>query len=130
MAGTGRTGRRRSADRRLRQLGRLSRRGRHHHRRRSPGSRNVHQLRRRIRILTRTPRLAAIGLLAASVTAALYAVGRLHAPDYTVSPFGQAGLAAVTLKSLLATVVLGLAVVQVLLALWLYRKLPLAARPP
>jgi hypothetical protein len=43
---------------------------------------------------------------------------------------GQAGLAAITLKSLLATVVLGLTVVQVLLALWLYRKLPLAGSPP
>ena len=75
-------------------------------------------------------RLAAIGLLAAAVTGTLYAVGRLHAPGYTVGLFGQAGLAAVTLKSLLATVVLGLAVVQVLLALWLYRKLPLAGSPP
>jgi len=56
-------------------------------------------------------RLAAIGLLGAAVTAALYAVGRLRAPDYTVS-------------------VLGLAVVQVLLALWLYRKLPLAGSAP
>jgi len=75
-------------------------------------------------------RLAAIGLLGAAVTAALYAVGRLRAPDYTVSLFGQSGVAAVTLKSLLATVVLGLAVVQVLLALWLYRKLPLAGSAP
>jgi Family of unknown function (DUF6529) len=75
-------------------------------------------------------RLAAIGLLAAAVAGALYAVGRLHAPDYTASLFGQAGVAAITLKSLLATIVLGLAIVQVLLALWLYRKLPLAGRPP
>jgi hypothetical protein len=75
-------------------------------------------------------RLAGIGLLAAAVTAALYTVGRLHAPNYTISLFGQAGLAAITLKSLLATVVLGLAVGQVLLALWLYRKLPLAGSPP
>jgi Family of unknown function (DUF6529) len=77
-----------------------------------------------------TARLAAIGLLAAAVTATLYAVGRLHAPDYTASLFGQAGIAAITLKSLLATIVLGLAIVQVLLALWLYRKLPLAGSPP
>jgi Family of unknown function (DUF6529) len=40
-------------------------------------------------------RLVGIGLLAAAVTATLYAVGRLHAPNYTVSLFGQAGLAAV-----------------------------------
>ena len=39
-------------------------------------------------------------------------------------------MAAVALKAVLATVVLGLAVLQVLLALWMYRKLPLAGRPP
>jgi hypothetical protein len=77
-----------------------------------------------------TARLTAIGLLAAAVTATLYAVGRLHAPDYTASLFGHARIAAITLKSLLATIVLGLAIVQVLLALWLYRKLPLAGSPP
>ena len=75
-------------------------------------------------------RLTAIVLLAAAVTGALYAIGRLHAPDYTVSLFGQAGIAAITLKSLLASVALGLAAVQVLLALLMYRKLPLAGRPP
>jgi hypothetical protein len=48
-------------------------------------------------------RLAAIGLLAAAVTGTLYAVGRLRAPDYTVSLFGQTGIAAITLKSLLAS---------------------------
>ena len=77
-----------------------------------------------------TGRLAAAGLLAAAVTAALYVIGRVHTPNYTVSLFGQAGLAAITLKSLLASVVLGLAAVQVLLALWMYHKLPLAGSPP
>lgn len=33
-------------------------------------------------------RLAAIGLLAAGVTAALYVAGRGHQPDYTFSLFG------------------------------------------
>ena len=75
-------------------------------------------------------RLAGIGLLAAAVTGALYAVGRLHPPNYTISLFGQSGLAAVMLKSLLASIVLGLATLQVLLALWLYRRLPLAGSPP
>jgi len=65
-------------------------------------------------------------MAAVAVTAALYAAGRLHTPDYTFSLFGQAGLAAITLKSLLASVALGLAAVQVLLALWIYGKLPLA----
>ena len=72
-------------------------------------------------------RLAGIGLLAVGVTAALYVAGRLHQPDYSFSLFGTDP---VPPKSLLATIVLGLAVVQVLLALWMYRKLPLAGRPP
>ena len=72
-------------------------------------------------------RLAGIGLLAVGVAAALYVAGRLHQPDYSFSMFGTD---AVPPKSLLATIVLGLAVLQVLLALWMYRKLPLAGRPP
>ena len=75
-------------------------------------------------------RLAAIGLAGAAVTGALYAAGRLHTPNYTFSLFGQTGLATTTLKSLLASVVPGLAAVQVLLARWLYRKPPPAGSPP
>ena len=75
-------------------------------------------------------RLAGIGLLAAGVAAALYVAGRLHTPNFTFSLFGRVGLDAVALKSLLATIALGLAALQVLLALWMYRKLPLAGRPP
>ena len=75
-------------------------------------------------------RLAAISLAGAAVTGALYAAGRLHTPNYTFSLFGQTGLAAVTLKSLLASLVLGLAAPHVPLALWIYRKPPLAGSPP
>ena len=75
-------------------------------------------------------RLAVIGLVAAAVIGAIYAAGRLTTPNYTLSLFGQAGLAAISLKSLLATITLGLAGLQVLLALWMYRKLPLAGSPP
>jgi Family of unknown function (DUF6529) len=75
-------------------------------------------------------RLTGIALLAAGVTAALYVAGRLHTPDYTSSLFGRSGLDAIALKSALATIALGLAVLQVLLALWLYQKLPLAGSPP
>jgi hypothetical protein len=71
-------------------------------------------------------RLAWIGLLAAGVTAALYVAGRLHQPDYTFSLFGASPVPA---KSLLATIALALAAVQVLLALWIYRKLPLPEPP-
>jgi uncharacterized protein DUF6529 len=72
-------------------------------------------------------RLAGIGLLGIGVAAAVYVAGRLHQPDYAFSLFGTDP---VPPKSLLATIVLGLAVLQVLLALWMYRKLPLAGRPP
>ena len=75
-------------------------------------------------------RMASIGLAGAIVTLTLYIIGRVHTPSYTTSLFGQTGLNAIILKSALATAALGLAVVQVALALWLYRKLPLAGRPP
>jgi hypothetical protein len=72
-------------------------------------------------------RLTGIGLLAVGMAAALYAAGRLIQPSYTFSMFGADP---VPVKSLLATIALALAGVQVLLALWMYRKLPLAAAPP
>jgi len=77
-----------------------------------------------------TVRVALIGLLGAVVAVVLYIIGRVHTPDYTASLFGQTGLNAIMLKSALASAALALAVVQVLLALWIYRKLPLAGRPP
>jgi hypothetical protein len=75
-------------------------------------------------------RLAGIGLLAAGVTVALYVAGRLHTPNLTFSLFGRTGLGAIALKSVLATMAFALAAVQVLLAVWIYRKLPLAGSPP
>jgi hypothetical protein len=75
-------------------------------------------------------RLAGIGVLACGVAVALYAAGRIHTANPATSLFGRQYLAAIALKALLATVMLGLAVLQVLLALWMYRKLPLAGRPP
>ncbi len=59
-------------------------------------------------------RLAGIGLLAAGVAAALYVAGRLLQPDYTFSLFGANPIPP---KSLLATIALALAGLQVLLAL-------------
>jgi Family of unknown function (DUF6529) len=75
-------------------------------------------------------RLAGAGLLAAGVTVALYVVGRLHTPNFTFSLFGRVGLDAIALKSMLASVALALAALQVLLAVWIYRKLPLAGSRP
>src|SRR5579859_3038307 len=74
--------------------------------------------------------LAGSGLLAAGVTGALYVAGRLHTPDYTFALFGQVGLGAVALKALLASIVLAGAALQVVLALWIYHKLPVAGHPP
>jgi hypothetical protein len=74
--------------------------------------------------------IAVIGLLSAGVVAAVYVAGRVHTPDHAFSLFGSQYLAAVSLKAVLATVALGVAVVQVVLALWMYGKLPLAGRPP
>jgi hypothetical protein len=54
-------------------------------------------------------RLGGIGLLAAAVTVALDVAGRLHTPNFTFSPFGRVGLDAIALKSMLATIALGLA---------------------
>lgn len=73
-------------------------------------------------------RLAGIGLIAIAITVALYFYGRARTPNYYFSLFGQPATA-LKVKSELATVLLGLAVVQVILALWIYRKLPLAGRP-
>jgi uncharacterized membrane protein YidH (DUF202 family) len=72
-------------------------------------------------------RLTGIGLLAIGVAVALYVAGRLLQPDYAFSMFGSDPVPA---KSLLASIVLALAGVQVLLALWMYRKLPLAPGAP
>jgi hypothetical protein len=60
------------------------------------------------------------------VSVTLYAAGRLHQPDYT---FSLSGASRVPPKALLATIALGLAAVQVPLASWMYRKLPLPGPP-
>lgn len=66
---------------------------------------------------------SAVGL-AVAVALALFLVGRSVTPDYTSGLFGQHLTGAVRLKARLATVILGLAMVQLVLALWMYRRLP------
>jgi hypothetical protein len=56
------------------------------------------------------------------VVVALYVAVRVHTVNPAFSLFGRQYIAAVSLKAVLATVALGAAVVQVLLALWMYRK--------
>lgn len=75
-------------------------------------------------------RLSVVAGISIAVTAALYAIGRIHSPNYTTSLFGRSGLNAIVLKSQLATAVLVLAALQLLLAAWIYRKLPLAGAAP
>jgi Family of unknown function (DUF6529) len=75
-------------------------------------------------------RLASSGGLALVVAAALYGFGRAHLPSYTMGLFGQHGVAANRLKAQLGTGMLGLALVQLTLALWMYGRLPGAGAAP
>ena len=75
-------------------------------------------------------RLAAAAGLAVAVAGGLYAAGRAISPDYTSGLFGRHGLAAIALKAQLATAVLALAALQLLLAAWMYAKLPGAGPAP
>src|SRR5260370_17402978 len=75
-------------------------------------------------------RLASTGVLAGGVAAAFYVAGRVLTPDYAFGLFGRAGHGAVARKSRLGTSAFGVAIVQVLLALWMYRRLPFAGGPP
>ena len=75
-------------------------------------------------------RLAVAGGLALVVTIALYTFGQTHTPNYTMGLFGQHGIAVNRLKAQLATGMLGLALVQLTLALWMYQRLPGAGIAP
>ncbi|MFE1950894.1 DUF6529 family protein [Streptomyces sp. NPDC059524] len=83
---------------------------------------------------TTTPaRAVAVALgavLPVAVGVAIWLTGRHHSPEYTTSLFGAHGADAVTLKARLGSALFGLAVVQVLLALWMYgRARPGRVRP-
>lgn len=69
-------------------------------------------------------------LLPVAVTLALYWYGLSRTPDYLSSLFGHRGGDANDLKARLSTALLGMAVLQLLLALWLYRRLPGAGPAP
>jgi hypothetical protein len=75
-------------------------------------------------------RLAVAGGLALVVAVALYTFGQTHTPSYTMGLFGQYGVAVNRLKAQLATGMLWLALVQLTLALWMYRRLPGAGVAP
>jgi hypothetical protein len=69
-------------------------------------------------------------VLAGAVFAAVFLFGRQHTPDYTRTLFGNSGAAAIALKAQLATGILALAVIQLGLALAVYRRLPRQRRVP
>lgn len=72
---------------------------------------------------SKTVRGAALVLGAAlpvATAVAIWVIGQNHTPQYTTDLFGEEGTDAVTLKARLATALLGLAVIQVLLAAWMY----------
>jgi len=62
-------------------------------------------------------------LLAAAIACGVYAWAKNGTPDYGTSLFGQTGPDTLPLKSWLATGVLGLALVQLCTALWLYGRI-------
>ena len=78
-------------------------------------------------------RVALVGAIGLITTGILYIIGRaiVRTSSYsTVGLFGQTTYTGVvSLKSLLATIALALAVVQVGLALWMYGKLPFGRAP-
>jgi Family of unknown function (DUF6529) len=65
-------------------------------------------------------------LLAAAIACGVYAWAKNITPDYGISLFGQTGADTLSLKSWLATAVLGLALLQLCTALWLYERIPQA----
>lgn len=69
-------------------------------------------------------------LLPAAVALALYWYGRSHTPDYLSSLFGRRDGDANDLKASMGTALLGLAFLQLLLALWICQRLPGAGPAP
>src|SRR4051812_42633199 len=74
-------------------------------------------------------RLAVPVGLGLALAAGIYVFGRNHTPDYSTSLFGRTAQQTLPLKSLLATVILGLALTQVGSATWMYGRLPRLAKP-
>jgi hypothetical protein len=62
-------------------------------------------------------------LLAAAIACGVYGWAKSITPDYGTSLFGQTGVETLPLKSWLATAVLGLALLQLYTAAWLYGRI-------
>ncbi|MFL5909546.1 MAG: DUF6529 family protein [Gaiellaceae bacterium] len=68
--------------------------------------------------------------LAAALAIGLYVFGKNHTPDYSTSLFGKTGTDTLQLKSVLASVVLGLVVFQITTAAWFMGKLSFLRAAP
>jgi hypothetical protein len=67
----------------------------------------------------------------AAIATAIYALGRSITPDYSgTALFGKTAADTLPLKSTLASVVLGLAGLQLVSAIWIYGRLPAAGSSP
>ncbi|MFF7754999.1 DUF6529 family protein [Streptomyces sp. NPDC007971] len=84
----------------------------------------------RMRRPTRTVAGLLAVLLPVAVAVGVYAFGRMHTPDYTSGLFGLHGVRVIDLKARLGSAMMALAVVQLLLGLWMYRRLPGAGAAP
>ncbi|WP_197084872.1 DUF6529 family protein [Saccharothrix sp. ST-888] len=69
-------------------------------------------------------------LLPVAVMVGLFWYGRVHTPNYETSLFGNRGNDAILLKAQLGSALLGLALIQLLLALWMYGRLPALRAAP
>ncbi|WP_224273009.1 DUF6529 family protein [Streptomyces sp. LS1784] len=69
-------------------------------------------------------------LLPVAVVAGLLWYGRVHTPNYETSLFGNRGDDAQLLKAQLGSALLGLALIQLVLALWIYGRLPALQTAP
>jgi hypothetical protein len=78
----------------------------------------------RMRRPARTVAACLAALLPVAVAVGVYVFGRTHTPDYTSGLFGQHGAGVYDLKARLGSALMALAVVQLLLGLWMYRRLP------
>jgi hypothetical protein len=67
---------------------------------------------------------------AALLSIGLYVFGKNHTPDYSISLFGKTGPDTLELKSVLASVVLGLAAFQISSAAWFMGRPRFLPRPP
>ncbi|MFF9643182.1 DUF6529 family protein [Kitasatospora aureofaciens] len=69
-------------------------------------------------------------LLPVAVVVGLFWYGRVHTPNYETSLFGNRGNDAMLLKAQLGSALLGLALIQLFLALWIYGRLPALGAAP